>query len=62
MTREKRHDDEDTQARTAVESVLDEFERAQTDPRHREEKDRRRGESGDALTPDEEAQEQAHGE
>ncbi|WP_425837073.1 hypothetical protein [Streptomyces fractus] len=64
MTHHKHHrEDEDrpAEAETALESVLDEFERAETDPRHRKEKDRRRGESGDALTPNEQAQEQAHG-
>lgn len=60
MTHHK-HRDEDQHAETATESVLEEFEEAQTDPRHRAAKDRRRGESGDALTPNEEAQEQAHG-
>ncbi|MEV5612497.1 hypothetical protein [Streptomyces sp. NPDC052225] len=73
MTHEKRQHDSATgtgsgtgagadSARTATESVLEEFEESQTDPRHRAEKDRRRGESGDAVTPNEEAQEQAHGE
>ncbi|MFD7299030.1 hypothetical protein ACFV9W_37605 [Streptomyces sp. NPDC059897] len=62
MTHHKHHHgDEGQSAETATESVLEEFEEGQTDPRHRAEKDRRRGESGDALTPNEEAQEQAHG-
>ncbi|MBW8792371.1 MAG: hypothetical protein JF597_01845 [Streptomyces sp.] len=49
-------------ARTAAEEVLEEFEEAETDPRHREETDRRRGESGDGITPDPDAQEDAKGE
>ncbi|MGW2223998.1 hypothetical protein [Streptomyces formicae] len=64
MSHNERHDerhDEDRPAETAAESVLDEFEEAEVDPRHRKEKDRRRGESGDALTPNQEAQEQASG-
>ncbi|MFZ3561509.1 hypothetical protein [Streptomyces sp. BH055] len=54
--------DHDRPAQTAVESVLDEFEEAEVDSQHRKAKDRRRGESGDALSPNPEAQEQAHDE
>ncbi|MGP3770596.1 hypothetical protein ACTWJ8_07120 [Streptomyces sp. SDT5-1] len=54
-----RQDTDEPSAETAAESVLEEFEESQTDPRHREEKDRRAGESGDAITPNEHAQEQA---
>ncbi|WP_372343510.1 hypothetical protein [Streptomyces sp. KL116D] len=76
MTRDERHDgtrhdekqDEEKRhgekrpAETATEEVLDEFERAGTDPAHRQRKDRRRGEGGDAVTPNQSAQEDARGE
>ncbi|MEV1021084.1 hypothetical protein [Streptomyces sp. NPDC050264] len=54
--------DESRPARTAAEEVLDEFEEAETDPRHEEKKDRRRGESGDAISPNPAAQEDARDE
>jgi hypothetical protein len=59
--RTQRHDDS-RPAQTATEEVLDEFEEAETDPRHKEKKDRQRGESADAITPNPAAQENAEGE
>jgi hypothetical protein len=46
-------------AKTAAEQVVDEFEEAQTNPEHRRRTERRRGEAGDATTPNQQAQEQA---
>ncbi|MFJ8821038.1 hypothetical protein ACIREE_04580 [Streptomyces sp. NPDC102467] len=58
--RDRQHD-ETRPAQTATEEVLDEFEDAETDPQHQEKKDRRRGESADAITPNPAAQEDAGG-
>ncbi len=63
MTRDnERQHDEARPAQTATEEALREFEEAETDPRHEEEKDRHRGESGGAITPNPTAQEDATGE
>ncbi|MFJ9038808.1 hypothetical protein ACIRF8_19715 [Streptomyces sp. NPDC102406] len=59
--REQRHD-ESRPPRTATEEVLHEFEEAETDPRHRERKDRQRGEGADATSPNPAAQEDVQGE
>lgn len=54
------HDDR-KQPETAVEEVLREVEEAERRPRDAEEQRRRRGESGDAITPNTDAQEQSQG-
>lgn len=46
-------------AKTAAEQVVDEFEKAESVPEHRRRTERRRGEAGDATTPNQQAQEQA---
>ncbi|GAA2298941.1 hypothetical protein OKJ48_15210 [Streptomyces kunmingensis] len=59
--RNRQHDDS-RPAQTAADEVLEEFEDAETDPLHEERKDRHRGESGDAITPNAVAQQDAEGE
>jgi hypothetical protein len=59
-TDERRHErDPEREAKTAAEQLVDEFGEAQADPEHRRRTERRRGEAGDATTPNQQAQEQA---
>ncbi|MDX3524758.1 hypothetical protein [Streptomyces scabiei] len=57
-----RHDDRNTDETpdTALDEVLHEAEEAATRVTEPEERRRRRGEAGDAITPAEQAQEESH--
>ncbi|WP_431990151.1 hypothetical protein [Streptomyces albogriseolus] len=56
------HDDTPKQSESALEEVLREVENAERRTRDTDEDRRHRGEAGDAITPNTEAQEESSGE
>ncbi|MFH8496567.1 hypothetical protein [Streptomyces coeruleorubidus] len=61
MSQDKNHDSSDKQPETALEEVLREIEDAENRTHDSAEQRRRRGEAGEAITPNTRAQDESHG-
>ncbi|MFI6854057.1 hypothetical protein [Streptomyces sp. NPDC050416] len=61
MSQDNDHDGSDKKPETALEEVLREIEDAENRTEESAEQRRRRGEAGEAITPNTRAQEESHG-
>jgi hypothetical protein len=61
VSQDDNHDGSDKKPETALEEVLREIEEAENRTQNSAEQRRHRGEAGEAITPNERAQEESHG-